>query len=38
VTAERIISGTAGVEEEAVENAIRPRRLQDYIEIGRAHV
>jgi Holliday junction DNA helicase RuvB len=31
VTAERIISGTAGVEEEAVESAIRPRRLQDYI-------
>jgi Holliday junction DNA helicase RuvB len=31
VTAERIISGTAGVEEEAVENAIRPRRLQDYV-------
>ena len=31
MTAERIISGTAGVEEEAVENAIRPRRLQDYV-------
>jgi Holliday junction DNA helicase RuvB len=31
VTAERIISGTAGAEEEAVENAIRPRRLADYI-------
>lgn len=31
MTAERIISGTAGVEEEAVESAIRPRRLQDYV-------
>jgi holliday junction DNA helicase RuvB len=31
VTAERIISSTAGAEEEAVENAIRPRRLQDYV-------
>jgi Holliday junction DNA helicase RuvB len=31
VTAERIISSTAGVEEEAVESAIRPRRLQDYV-------
>jgi Holliday junction DNA helicase RuvB len=31
VTAERIISSTAGSEEEAVENAIRPRRLQDYV-------
>jgi Holliday junction DNA helicase RuvB len=31
VTAERIISGTTGVEEEAVESAIRPRRLQDYV-------
>lgn len=31
MTAERIISSTAGSEEEAVENAIRPRRLQDYV-------
>jgi len=31
VTAERIISSTAGAEEEAVESAIRPRRLQDYV-------
>jgi Holliday junction DNA helicase RuvB len=31
VTVERIISSTAGAEEEAVENAIRPRRLQDYV-------
>jgi holliday junction DNA helicase RuvB len=31
VTAERIISSAAGAEEEAVENAIRPRRLQDYV-------
>jgi Holliday junction DNA helicase RuvB len=31
VTAERIISSTAGAEEEAVERAIRPRRLADYI-------
>jgi len=31
VTAERIISSTAGAEEEAVENAIRPRRLKDYV-------
>src|SRR2546429_487562 len=31
MTAERIISGTAGAEEEAVERAIRPRRLQDYV-------
>jgi Holliday junction DNA helicase RuvB len=31
VTAERIISGAVSVEEEAVEHAIRPRRLQEYI-------
>jgi Holliday junction DNA helicase RuvB len=31
VTEERIISGLAGVEEEAAERAIRPRRLADYI-------
>jgi Holliday junction DNA helicase RuvB len=31
VTAERIISGTASAEEEAVEHAIRPRRLEEYI-------
>jgi len=31
VTAERIISGTAGAEEEAVERAIRPRRLAEYV-------
>jgi holliday junction DNA helicase RuvB len=31
VTAERIISGNAGAEEEAVERAIRPRRLADYV-------
>lgn len=31
MTAERIISGTAGAEEEAVERAIRPRRLAEYI-------
>jgi Holliday junction DNA helicase RuvB len=31
VTAERIITETAGAEEEAVEQAIRPRRLADYV-------
>ena len=31
MTEERIISGMAGVEEEAAERAIRPRRLADYI-------
>jgi holliday junction DNA helicase RuvB len=31
VTAERIISGAVSTEEEAVERAIRPRRLQEYI-------
>jgi len=31
VTAEPIISATASVEEEAVERAIRPRRLADYV-------
>jgi Holliday junction DNA helicase RuvB len=31
VTAERIISGTASGEEEAVERAIRPRRLAEYV-------
>jgi Holliday junction DNA helicase RuvB len=31
VTAERSISGAASTEEEAVERAIRPRRLQEYI-------
>ena len=31
MTAERIISGAANAEEEAVERAIRPRRLQEYI-------
>jgi len=31
VTAERIINGTVSAEEEAVERAIRPRRLQEYI-------
>jgi holliday junction DNA helicase RuvB len=31
VTAERIISGTAAGEEEAVERAIRPRRLAEYV-------
>src|SRR5438094_9275344 len=31
MTAERIISGTAGAEEEAVERAIRPRRLEEYV-------
>jgi Holliday junction DNA helicase RuvB len=31
VTAERIISGVAGTEEEAAERAIRPRRLADYV-------
>jgi Holliday junction DNA helicase RuvB len=31
VTAERIVSGTAGGEEEAVERAIRPRRLEEYV-------
>ncbi len=31
VTAERIISGAASVEEEAVERAIRPRRLAEYV-------
>src|SRR5437868_4637463 len=36
MTAERIISGTAGAEEEAVERAIRPRRLEEYI--GQARV
>jgi len=31
VTAERIISGNAGAEEEAVDQAIRPRALADYV-------
>ncbi len=31
MTAERMISGTAGAEEEAVERAIRPRRLEEYV-------
>ncbi len=31
MTAERIISGTAAAEEEAVERAIRPRRLEEYV-------
>ena len=31
VTAERIISGAPGGEEEAVEKAIRPRRLEEYV-------
>ena len=31
MVAERIISGTAGAEEEAVERAIRPRHLADYV-------
>jgi len=31
VTAERIISGTVAAEEEAVERAIRPRRLAEYV-------
>ena len=31
VEAERVISGVASGEEEAVERAIRPRRLQDYV-------
>jgi len=31
VTAERIISGTAGADEEALERAIRPRRLEEYV-------
>ena len=31
MTAERIISGTAAADEEAVERAIRPRRLEEYV-------
>ena len=31
MTAERIISGTPAAEEEAVERAIRPRRLEEYV-------
>ena len=31
VTAERIVSAAAGAEEEAVERAIRPRRLAEYV-------
>ena len=31
MTAERIISGSANAEEEAVERAIRPRRLSEYV-------
>jgi holliday junction DNA helicase RuvB len=31
VTAERVISGAASVDEEAVERAIRPRRLEEYV-------
>jgi len=31
VTAERITSGAAGADEEAVERAIRPRRLEEYV-------
>jgi holliday junction DNA helicase RuvB len=34
VTEQRIISGAAGAEEEAVERAIRPRRLADYVGQG----
>jgi Holliday junction DNA helicase RuvB len=34
VTEQRIISGTQGAEEEAVERAIRPRRLADYVGQG----
>ncbi len=34
VTEQRIISGTQGAEEEAVERAIRPRRLVDYVGQG----
>jgi Holliday junction DNA helicase RuvB len=36
VDSERVIAATAGQEEEAVERAIRPRRLQEYI--GQAQV
>ncbi|MGH8277202.1 MAG: Holliday junction branch migration DNA helicase RuvB, partial [Steroidobacteraceae bacterium] len=31
MTAERIISDGAGADEEAVERAIRPRRLEEYV-------
>ena len=31
MTAERIISGTAAADEDAVERAIRPRRLEEYV-------
>jgi holliday junction DNA helicase RuvB len=31
VTAERLISGAAGAEEDAAERAIRPRRLEEYV-------
>ena len=31
MTAERIISGAAGADEEAAERAIRPRRLAEYV-------
>jgi Holliday junction DNA helicase RuvB len=31
VTAERVISGAVGADEEAVERAIRPRRLEEYV-------
>ena len=31
MASERIISGTAGAEEEAAERAIRPRRLEEYV-------
>ena len=31
MTAERIISNTPTAEEEAVERAIRPRRLEEYV-------
>jgi len=33
-TAERIVSSAVGVEEEAVERAIRPRRLEEYVGQG----
>jgi Holliday junction DNA helicase RuvB len=36
VQAERVISGAAGQEEEAVERAIRPNRLSEYV--GQAQV
>lgn len=36
---ERLVSAEGGREDEAIDRAIRPKRLADYVgQIGRAHV